>query len=340
MAIESPKIVAESMQEEQPSTEKRGLLAKLPTENFAETESENEELVEDSSDIKDPSEVHKLLSLLPPAAVSACTAEVSMTSFWLGGLFGACFVSTIFLFSHVISTFSIPLTAGTTVIAAYITRLPAILPWQLPAYGSILGVFHFLEYWTTAAYNPDKVSPSSFLLRNGSVYIIVHIVALAETLLERYLLTFFAPSIRLLSISTAAASYDQAFWKTPAFAFYVSLVGLVVTLLGQLLRSTAMIHAASNFSHVIMRSHHKSHELVTTGVYSVSRHPSYAGFFFWALGTQILLLNPISLILFLSLLWPFFNDRIQDEEQYLVCFFGNDYVEYRKRTPTLIPFIK
>lgn len=88
-----------------------------------------------------------------------------------------------------------------------------------------------------------------------------------------------------------------------------------------------------------MRSHHKSHELVTTGVYSVSRHPSYAGFF-WALGTQILLLNPISLILFLSLLWPFFNDRIQDEEQYLVCFFGNDYVEYRKRTPTLIPFIK
>lgn len=30
-----------------------------------------------------------------------------------------------------------------------------------------------------------------------------------------------------------------------------------------------------------------SHQLVKTGIYAWSRHPSYAGFVWWALGTQV-----------------------------------------------------
>lgn len=29
-----------------------------------------------------------------------------------------------------------------------------------------------------------------------------------------------------------------------------------------------------------------------------------------------------------------------EEESFLVQFFGNDYLDYRKRTPVLIPFIR
>lgn len=31
----------------------------------------------------------------------------------------------------------------------------------------------------------------------------------------------------------------------------------------------------------------KEHQLVKTGIYAWSRHPSYAGFVWWALGTQV-----------------------------------------------------
>lgn len=41
------------------------------------------------------------------------------------------------------------------------------------------------------------------------------------------------------------------------------------------------------------------------------RHPSYAGFFYWALGTQLVLQNPISFLGFLIVLWRFFSQRIR-----------------------------
>lgn len=41
------------------------------------------------------------------------------------------------------------------------------------------------------------------------------------------------------------------------------------------------------------------------------RHPSYAGFFYWALGTQLVLQNPISFTIYSILLRRFFFYRIR-----------------------------
>lgn len=47
--------------------------------------------------------------------------------------------------------------------------------------------------------------------------------------------------------------------------------------------------------------------------HSYARHPSYAGFFYWALGTQVLLANPLGAAVFAVVLWRFFHDRIKGE---------------------------
>lgn len=39
------------------------------------------------------------------------------------------------------------------------------------------------------------------------------------------------------------------------------------------------------------------------------------------------------------MLWRFFSKRIEGEEELLVRFFGDEYVQYRKRTRVGIPFI-
>lgn len=102
----------------------------------------------------------------------------------------------------------------------------------------------------------------------------------------------------------------------------------MVVLGAQILRSMAMIHASTNFSHMIAYRHRDGHVLVTHGIYrsalspaipaaahslssSWSRHPSYAGFFYWSIGTQIALQNPISFILYFLITLRFFSQRIK-----------------------------
>ena len=47
------------------------------------------------------------------------------------------------------------------------------------------------------------------------------------------------------------------------------------------------------------------------------RHPSYAGFYYWALGTQLVLQNPISFVGFSFVLWRFFYYRTRCAYLYL-----------------------
>lgn len=71
----------------------------------------------------------------------------------------------------------------------------------------------------------------------------------------------------------------------------------------------------------------------------IMRHPSYFGFFWWALGAQLLLLNPVCFVGFILVLQKFFSDRITYEEHTLQRFFGQEWIEYKAKTPTWMPFI-
>lgn len=122
---------------------------------------------------------------------------------------------------------------------------------------------------------------------------------------------------------------------------------MVATLLGQLVRSKAMIDAGAAFTHEIAHEHVSSHKLIRTGLYAYLpdregahllthgddryvRHPSYAGFFLWALGTQMILGNGLCLAGYGWVLFRFFRERIQEEEKYLVDFFPAEYEKYRR----------
>jgi len=78
---------------------------------------------------------------------------------------------------------------------------------------------------------------------------------------------------------------------------------------------------------------------VTHGIYSYLRHPAYFGFFWWSVGTQLLLSNPISLVAYTAATFYFFYDRIPYEEELLIHFFGDRYRAYQQRTYIGIPFL-
>ena len=75
--------------------------------------------------------------------------------------------------------------------------------------------------------------------------------------------------------------------------------------------------------------------------YSILRHPSYVGFYYWAVGTQLVLCNPISTILYGLAAWTFFRYRIAYEEETLMQLFPDGaYESYAARTYIGIPFIR
>jgi protein-S-isoprenylcysteine O-methyltransferase Ste14 len=80
----------------------------------------------------------------------------------------------------------------------------------------------------------------------------------------------------------------------------------------------------------------KGHRLVTGGIYSVIRHPSYVGLLANSLGWGLAFRSVIGVLLTASLLVPL-AARIQAEERLLASQFGAEYDEYRRRTSRLIP---
>ncbi|KAK0075747.1 hypothetical protein PV325_006438 [Microctonus aethiopoides] len=108
---------------------------------------------------------------------------------------------------------------------------------------------------------------------------------------------------------------------------------------GEILRKLAIFTAKKNFNHLVQTEKSDNHELVTHGVYKLFRHPSYVGWFYWSIGTQLVLQNPFCLLAYAVASWRFFHDRIILEEITLLNFFGQQYVNYQKNVGTGLPFI-
>lgn len=115
---------------------------------------------------------------------------------------------------------------------------------------------------------------------------------------------------------------------------------LVFQIFGIILISTGIffwIYAVliQNIAHEI-----QSGKLVTTGIYSVTRHPIYTAFFFIFSGILITTHNLFMLgfILFFYLYLTVLMQKT--EEKWLTKKFGREYLEYAKQTPRILPKIK
>ena len=123
-------------------------------------------------------------------------------------------------------------------------------------YFLVLLTFHFMEFFTTAAFNPRTCTWESFLLNHSKSYVIAATASWVEFFIE-----FFAcPSLK-------------------EYGYHITIIGALVAITGQMIRSTAMWTATSNFTHLIAEKKRPNHRLVTNGVYTFLRHPGYFGWF-------------------------------------------------------------
>jgi len=79
--------------------------------------------------------------------------------------------------------------------------------------------------------------------------------------------------------------------------------------------------------------------LITHGVYRIIRHPQYLGIIIFTLGLSLRSLRPISLIAWLTLTFSYLI-LASLEEKHLLSVYKEEYEEYCKRTPFIIPFLR
>jgi len=83
------------------------------------------------------------------------------------------------------------------------------------------------------------------------------------------------------------------------------------------------------------------HELAQSGPYRLVRHPIYTSMFCMLLGTGLLLATPLPLLLPSLLMFAIGTEtRVRIEERLLAAQFGERFLDYRRRVPAYIPFLK
>jgi len=187
--------------------------------------------------------------------------------------------------------------------------------YPLYLYFITLCIYHYTEFFSVLLYHFKKLNCEYFLIDQSLSWMIATIASFIETILETY--------------------YFNKYKKIKIFF----IIGLIMTIIGQIFRIGGIYTGKKNFTHKISYEKKKEHKLVTNGVFSLSRHPSYFGFYLWSIGIEIMCCNPICFIGFTFILFNFFKKRILLEEKLLIQFFGEEYLEYKKKVGILIPFI-
>lgn len=203
-----------------------------------------------------------------------------------------------------IRAFGLGFVLGTSFVVTVQLAYHGFALWRAPFFVATLAVFHYLEFDSTARFNPPDAKVSSFLLSaNGSAYNIAHTAALTELLIRSWLQSDFKPSWLRFHFEL------PALFPSIPMAIPVG-IGIILVIIGQYVRTAAMAEAGQSFNHIVQSTKKADHVLVTTGIYSFSRHPSYFGFFWWGLGTQLVLGNHVCFPAYAVVLWRFFQNRI------------------------------
>src|SRR5438309_10892454 len=114
------------------------------------------------------------------------------------------------------------------------------------------------------------------------------------------------------------------------------LVGLVVAVASAAFAAWAMWSLGRSYG--IRMDVFAGHSLKTDGPYALVRHPMYLGIVLFHLGASLALESALLLVATAFIVVPFTAVRVGGEEKVLRDAFGERYLRYAERVPTLIPF--
>ena len=150
------------------------------------------------------------------------------------------------------------------------------------------------------------------------------------------------PFLGLTLLGFVAAILDFVFLQNFSFQIF-AIAGLLLLLIGGIIRMKARLELKKKAGYGSLVGTAKlkivkEHKLVTDGLYKHIRHPLYLGEILRNLGVVVIFSSVYGMLIVL-LASIFLLFRIEIEEKMLIVVFGEEYIEYRKNTKKMIPYI-
>ena len=137
-----------------------------------------------------------------------------------------------------------------------------------------------------------------------------------------------------VSIVIAASFGTNGVTPLPEAFFYL---GIALMVAGIAFRQWAIFVLGRFFSTAVRIL--SDHRVVTNGPYRYIRHPSYTGALMTLVGLGLGSRTWAGTLIILVLFGLVYNYRISIEEKAMRTAFGQEYVDYAKKTKRLIPFL-
>lgn len=137
-------------------------------------------------------------------------------------------------------------------------------------------------------------------------------------------------------VSQVAPIIEWGYWQSDHSGnLYVTALGLGLIAGGLAFRIWS-IHTLGKFFTATVQIV-DGHRVIKHGPYAIVRHPSYLGAYLAIVGSGIFLNSIVGTIIGAVVMFIAYVHRLIAEEATLVAAFGEEYEEYRKATPMVVP---
>ncbi len=138
--------------------------------------------------------------------------------------------------------------------------------------------------------------------------------------LRALFIAHYAPILLIIMIGPLSALYE--IWQLPLNKILSIFLGIVIFLFG-----TYIYFKWEIFWYKTYKG-----QLVTTGIFCYIRHPHYTSLIIIGIGLALFFYSIFALIISIIAI-PIIIWSIFDEEKHLIKQFGNEYIEFMKKTP-------
>lgn len=133
--------------------------------------------------------------------------------------------------------------------------------------------------------------------------------------------------LKMATYSIVAAEVISIFAVTPSLPYPFIAAGILLASVGDIVFATAVVTMRDSWRAGIAAN--DKTEIITCGIYKISRNPAFLGFDLVYLGLLLMFFN-LPLLLFSVWAMTMLHLQILQEEQYLAEAFGDEYTEYKK----------
>lgn len=140
---------------------------------------------------------------------------------------------------------------------------------------------------------------------------------------------FIEVSLKIATILTPLVELASILLQTSLFAPWVRIAGAVIAAAGTVVFIVAVRDMRDSWRAGVSKT--DKTELVTNGIYRISRNPAFLGFDLVYIGVLLMFYNYVLFAVSLLSILIFHLQIVNVEEDFLLSAFGDDYLNYRRR---------